>query len=93
MGLKKPNAWVSTTCSERGRVTLDVYGPYPRVDPARTRPAPPRDPRGWSGAAPLPPPSRPWRSFPPALRCAARTGTPESYQLSHVGLRVVQEIE
>ena len=34
-----------------------------------------------------------WRSFPPAVRCAARTGTPESYQLSHVGLRVVQEIE
>jgi len=27
------------------------------------------------------------------LRCAARTGTPESYQLPHVGLRVVQEIE
>ena len=33
-----------------------------------------------------------WRSFPPALRCAARTGTPASYQLAHVGLRVVQEM-
>jgi formylglycine-generating enzyme required for sulfatase activity len=33
-----------------------------------------------------------WRSFPPALRCAARTGAPESYQLPHVGLRVVREL-
>jgi endonuclease/exonuclease/phosphatase family metal-dependent hydrolase len=33
-----------------------------------------------------------WRSFAPALRCAARTGTPESYQLPHVGLRVVREL-
>jgi endonuclease/exonuclease/phosphatase family metal-dependent hydrolase len=32
-----------------------------------------------------------WRSFRPALRCAARAGTPESYQLPHVGLRVVME--
>jgi formylglycine-generating enzyme required for sulfatase activity len=34
-----------------------------------------------------------WRGLVPALRCAARTGTPESYQLSHVGLRVVQEVK
>jgi formylglycine-generating enzyme required for sulfatase activity len=66
--------------------TRDVYGPYPRVeqDENPTGPAagPTKAVRGGS-----------WRGFPPALRCAARTGTPESYQLPHVGLRVVREIE
>ena len=33
-----------------------------------------------------------WRSFVPAVRCAARIGTPKPYQLHHVGLRVVQEV-
>jgi formylglycine-generating enzyme required for sulfatase activity len=66
--------------------TLDAYGPYPRVeeekDPAGPATGSTRVVRGGS-----------WRSFPPALRCAARVGTPESYQLPHVGLRVVQEVQ
>jgi formylglycine-generating enzyme required for sulfatase activity len=67
-------------------VDLDVYGLYPRGqevrDPAGPATGSTRVVRGGS-----------WRSFPPALRCAARVGTPESYQLPHVGLRVVQETE
>jgi formylglycine-generating enzyme required for sulfatase activity len=64
--------------------TLDRYAPYPReevTDPAGPDTGFTRVVRG--GA---------WRSFPPALRCAARTGTPESYQFPHVGFRVVQEV-
>jgi formylglycine-generating enzyme required for sulfatase activity len=66
--------------------TLDVSGPYPRDEQDSDPTGPPtgstRVVRGGS-----------WRSFPPALRCAARASAPPSYQLSHVGLRVVQEVE
>jgi formylglycine-generating enzyme required for sulfatase activity len=69
-----------------GEWTLDAYEPYPRVEEETDAVGPAtgstRVVRGGS-----------WRGFPPALRCAARTGTPESYQLPHVGLRVVLEIE
>ena len=74
-----------TTCSgtwPSGRSTPTA--PTRASRRTRTRPGPPparrRVVRGGS-----------WRSFPPALRCAARAGTPESYQLPHVGLRVVAD--
>jgi formylglycine-generating enzyme required for sulfatase activity len=87
VGLKTPNAWgLHDMLGNVGEWTLDVYGPYPRVeeneDPTGPGTGSTRVVRGGS-----------WRGFAPALRCAARTGTPESYQLPHVGLRVVQEIE
>jgi formylglycine-generating enzyme required for sulfatase activity len=65
--------------------TLDVYGPYPRVDDAK-------DPTGPATGSTRVVRGASWRGFPPALRCAARVGTPGSYQLPHVGLRVVQEV-
>ena len=83
----KPNAWgLHDMLGNVGEWTLDLYGPYPRVEedknPAGPASGSTRVVRGGS-----------WRGFPRALRCAARTGTPESYQLPHVGLRVVLEIE
>jgi formylglycine-generating enzyme required for sulfatase activity len=66
--------------------TLDAYAPYPRVEQDT-------NPTGPAAASTKVVRGGSWRGFPPALRCAARTGTPESYQLAHVGLRVVQEIE
>jgi formylglycine-generating enzyme required for sulfatase activity len=86
VGSKGTNAWgLHDMLGNVAEWTLDAYGPYPRVeedkDPAGPATGPTRVVRGGS-----------WRSFPPALRCAARVGTPESYQLRHVGLRVVQEI-
>jgi formylglycine-generating enzyme required for sulfatase activity len=86
VGLKAPNAWgLHDTLGNVAEWTADVYSPYPRgevKDPAGPGSGSTRVVRGGS-----------WRSFPPALRCAARVGTPESYQMPHVGLRVVQEIE
>jgi len=87
VGSKSANAWgLYDMLGNVGEWTLDVYGPYPRVeeskDPAGRATGSTRVVRGGS-----------WRGFAPALRCAARVGTPESYQLPHVGLRVVQEIE
>ncbi len=86
-GVEKPNAWgLHDMLGNVAEWTLDAYGPYPRVeedkDPTGPATGSSRVVRGGS-----------WRGFPPALRCAARVGTPESYQLPHVGLRVVQEIE
>lgn len=86
VGSKRPNAWgLFDTLGNVAEWTLDAYGPYPRAaeatDPAGPAAGSTRVVRGGS-----------WRGFAPALRCAARTGTPESYQLAHVGLRVVQEI-
>jgi formylglycine-generating enzyme required for sulfatase activity len=86
-GQKRPNAWgLHDMLGNVAEWTLDAYGPYPRVEPDTGPPGPAggstRVVRGGS-----------WRGFVPALRCAARTGTPESYQLPHVGLRVVLEIE
>jgi formylglycine-generating enzyme required for sulfatase activity len=87
VGQKSENPWgLHDLLGNVAEWTLDVYGPYPRLDPSTDPTGPPSGhARVVRGGA--------WRSFPPALRCAARTGTPESYQLSHVGLRVVQEIE
>jgi formylglycine-generating enzyme required for sulfatase activity len=87
VGLTGPNAWgLRDMLGNVGEWTMDVYGPYPRdeesSDPAGPAAGSTRVVRGGS-----------WRSFPPAVRCAARVGTPESYQLPHVGLRVVLEIE
>jgi formylglycine-generating enzyme required for sulfatase activity len=87
VGLKRPNAWdLHDMLGNAAEWTLDVYGPYPRAEQDKNPTGPAAGPtkvvRGGS-----------WRGFLPALRCAARTGTPESYQLPHVGLRVVREIE
>ena len=87
VGQKKPNAWaLHDMLGNVAEWTLDTYGPYPRVDEDKDPAGPPtasmKVVRGGS-----------WRGFVPALRCAARTGTPESYQLPHLGLRVVQEIK
>jgi formylglycine-generating enzyme required for sulfatase activity len=87
VGSKSPNAWgLHDMLGNVGEWTLDAYEPYPRVEEETDAVGPAtgstRVVRGGS-----------WRGFPPALRCAARTGTPESYQLPHVGLRVVLEIE
>jgi formylglycine-generating enzyme required for sulfatase activity len=86
VGQKTPNAWgLFDLLGNVAEWTLDAYGPYPHL-PATDPVGPPTgSTRVVRGGA--------WRSFRPAVRCAARTGTPESYQLSHVGMRVVQEIE
>ncbi len=87
VGLKAPNAWgLHDMLGNVGEWTADVYAPYPRGEE-------PKDPAGPATGAMRAVRGGSWRSFPPALRCAARVGTPESYQLAHVGLRVVQEIE
>jgi hypothetical protein len=87
VGLKKPNAWgLHDMLGNVAEWTLDVYGPYPRVEESK-------DPTGLGSGSTRVVRGGSWRGFVPALRCAARTGTPESYQLPHVGLRVVQEIE
>jgi formylglycine-generating enzyme required for sulfatase activity len=82
---KKANAWgLFDMLGNVAEWTADAYGPYPRADetdPPGPRSGSQRVVRGGS-----------WRSFPPALRCAARAGTPASYQLPHVGLRLVQEV-
>jgi formylglycine-generating enzyme required for sulfatase activity len=86
VGLKAPNEWgLHDVLGNVGEWTLDVYGPYPREDS--------RDPAGPAAGTTRVVRGGSWRSFPPALRCAARVGTPESYQLGHVGLRVVLEVE
>jgi len=85
VGGKAPNAWgLLDMLGNVAEWTLDTYGPYPRGE-EEDDPAGPADGRTKvvRGGA--------FRSFPPALRCAARTGTPASYQLAHVGFRVVQE--
>jgi len=85
-GLKRPNAWgLFDMLGNVAEWTLDAYGPYPRVEEDE-------DPTGPAGGATRVVRGGAWRSFTPAVRCAARTGTGESYQLHHVGLRVVQEV-
>jgi formylglycine-generating enzyme required for sulfatase activity len=87
VGEKTPNAWgLHDLLGNVAEWTLDAYGPYPRATAVT-------DPAGLISGATRVVRGGAWRSFPPALRCAARIGTPESYQLSHVGMRVVQEIE
>jgi endonuclease/exonuclease/phosphatase family metal-dependent hydrolase len=86
VGGKKPNAWgLHDLLGNVAEWTLDAYGPYPRV-------AEEEDPRGPAGGTTRVVRGGSWRSFAPAVRCGARTGTPESYQLPHVGLRVVREL-
>jgi formylglycine-generating enzyme required for sulfatase activity len=86
VGLKKANAWgLYDMLGNVAEWTLDTYGPYPHVEEGK-------DPTGLAAGATRVVRGGSWRGFPPALRCAARTGTPESYQLPHVGLRLVQEI-
>jgi len=87
VGSRKPNPWgLFDMLGNVAEWTQDVYAPYPRLD-LQTDPGGPATGtshvvRGGS-----------WRSFPPALRCAARTGTPASYQLPQLGFRVVQQVE
>jgi len=87
VGLKAPNAWgLHDMLGNVAEWTMDSYGPYPRQGEIK-------DPTGPAIGVTRVVRGGAWRSFPPALRCAARVGIPESYQLLHVGLRVVQEIE
>jgi len=86
VGQKKPNPWgLFDMLGNVAEWTLDAYGPYPRV-------AEDEDPTGPADGVTRIVRGGAWRSFKPAVRCAARTGTPRSHQLHHVGLRVVQEI-
>jgi formylglycine-generating enzyme required for sulfatase activity len=86
VGSKAPNAWgLHDMLGNAGEWTQDIYGPYPRVDEEE-------DPTGPAAGSTRVVRGGSWRGLPPALRCAARTGVPESYQLPHVGLRVVQEV-
>ncbi len=86
VALRAPNAWgLFDMLGNVAEWTTDVYGPYPRDDV--------KDPAGPATGSTKVVRGGSWRSFPPALRCAARVGTPESYQLPHLGLRVVQVIE
>jgi formylglycine-generating enzyme required for sulfatase activity len=85
VGQKEPNGWgLSDVLGNVAEWTLDAYRPYPRIaeekDPAAAPTGSSRVVRGGS-----------FRSFPPALRCAARASAGAAYQLSHVGLRVVEE--
>jgi formylglycine-generating enzyme required for sulfatase activity len=87
VGGKRPNAWgLLDMLGNVAEWTREVYAPYPDIeddeDPAGPEMGSTKVVRG--GA---------FRSFPPALRCAARTGTPESYQLPHLGFRVVRELD
>jgi formylglycine-generating enzyme required for sulfatase activity len=87
VGQKKSNAWgLFDMLGNVAEWTLDAYGAYPRVEEDK-------DPTGPTAGSAKVVRGGSWRSFVPAVRCAARVGTPESYQLAHVGLRVVQEIE
>jgi formylglycine-generating enzyme required for sulfatase activity len=87
VGLKEPNALgLRDVLGNVAEWTLDAYGPYPRVEDDE-------DPTGPATGSTKVVRGGSWRGFPPALRCAARVGTPEAYQLAHVGLRVVREIE
>ena len=87
VGQKRENAWgLHDTLGNVAEWTLDVYGPYAHVEEVK-------DPKGPARGSTRVVRGGSWRAFLPALRCAARTGTPESYQLPHVGLRVVVEVE
>jgi formylglycine-generating enzyme required for sulfatase activity len=87
VGQKEKNAWgLSDLLGNVAEWTRDAYAPYPRAETVT-------DPTGPSAGSARVVRGGAWRSFPPAVRCAARTSTPESYQLPHVGLRVVQDIE
>jgi formylglycine-generating enzyme required for sulfatase activity len=86
VGRKEPNPWgLLDMLGNVSEWTLDAYAPYPDV-------AEERDPTGPAEGNARVVRGGAFRSFPPAVRCAARSGRPRSYQLHHVGLRVVQEV-
>ncbi|HEY6553925.1 MAG TPA: formylglycine-generating enzyme family protein [Vicinamibacteria bacterium] len=86
VGRKQPNAWaLHDMLGNVAEWTQDAYGPYPRIGEEK-------DPRGPLAGTSKVVRGGSWRGLRPALRCAARTSTPESYQLPHVGLRVVMEV-
>ncbi len=85
VGKKRPNAWgLFDVLGNVAEWTADAYGPYPRGDEDE-------DPTGPATGGTRVVRGGSWRSFPPALRCAARASAGGAYQLPHVGLRVVQE--
>jgi formylglycine-generating enzyme required for sulfatase activity len=86
VGGKTPNAWgLHDLLGNVAEWTLDAYAPYPAGEEARDPEGPPEGAtkavRGGS-----------WRGFAPALRCAARAAAAGSWQLPHVGFRVVGEV-
>jgi len=84
---KRPNAWgLHDMLGNAAEWTLDAYAPYSRVEEGE-------EPTGAAGGSTKVVRGGSWRGLVPAVRCAARTGIPESYQLSHVGLRVAHEIK
>jgi formylglycine-generating enzyme required for sulfatase activity len=81
---KQANAWgLVDLLGNAAEWTQDTYAPYPRADET--------DPVGPASGGAKVVRGGSFRAFPPALRCAARTGVPASYQLRHVGFRVVRE--
>jgi formylglycine-generating enzyme required for sulfatase activity len=85
-GRKQPNGWgLFDMLGNVAEWTADAYGPYPGVEDDR-------DPTGPATGGARVVRGGSWRSFPPAVRCAARASAGAAYQLPHVGLRVVQEI-
>jgi formylglycine-generating enzyme required for sulfatase activity len=86
VGRKRSNPWgLFDLLGNVAEWTLDAYAPYPPAEEVE-------DPTGPAEGVTKVVRGGAWRSFAPAVRCAARTGTPASYQLHHVGFRVVQEL-
>jgi formylglycine-generating enzyme required for sulfatase activity len=87
VGSKKANAWgLHDMLGNVAEWTLDRYAPYPRVEEER-------DPAGPDTGFTRVVRGGAYRGLRHGLRCAARTGTPESYQLPHLGFRVVQDAD
>jgi formylglycine-generating enzyme required for sulfatase activity len=85
VGRKAQNAWgLFDMLGNVAEWTQDSYAPYRRVE-AET------DPKGPESGSARVVRGGSWRSFPPALRCAARASAGGAYQLGHVGFRVVRD--